>query len=650
MENQLEQVFEELDTEVTGATGEQFTQFLEDLSSKPVNINRASLEDLIQIPGINLNIAWAMIDRREETPFETVDELINVGGIGKVTLRRIKPYITVSSGAERFSDWYIRPGYWTHNGNVQVISRYQTELQSQRGGQIPDTAGGYLGSRFKYYQRVQYRSDHLQINMTQEKDAGEQLRGINDFDFNSGHIALHNNGRLKSLVIGDYSLSFGQGMVLWAGGAIGKSRDVTGGVNRSERGVRPYSSAQETNFFRGIAATFGDEIEVTGFFSSRPRTASVIAEDTTRFPSTSGLHRTPNENERRNNMNQMVTGGRIRYTTHTGIIGVTGYYNQFSTFIAGSRRNTFNGQEQTAWGIDYRGMVHSVLVFGEIGRTGQGAYGGIAGLKASSGALTQWTLSYRNYASDFHSFLGDGFGEASGSPGNEVGLYAGLKHRLTSRLSLSTYIDQYRFPDARFGAHQPTQGFDVLGLVEVRFTPKLSGYVLIRNERKEEEFEREVSTGTFARQLGQDSRFSARTHLEFQVHPNLRLRSRFELVRNREAGQQWEKGLLMYQDIRLQLHAKMQIDARISVFDTDSFSTRVYQFENDLLFVLTNTALFNSGQRSYLLVKYTPLPYLDFWLKYGVTVYENLQTISSGLNTIQGNVRNSIGLQARLRF
>ncbi|MEQ8523455.1 helix-hairpin-helix domain-containing protein [Gracilimonas sp.] len=654
VEEQLEKAFEELDSEEVGEAGEQLTQFLEDLAANPVNINSSGLDDLLQVPGINLKIARAIIEFRSSKPFEEKSELLEVRGIGEATYQRMVPYITIGGAESRFRDMYMRPEYWMANRKVEVFSRYQQNLQMREGFREPDSAGGYLGSPAKYYQRFRITSNHLSLNLTQEKDPGETLQGVTGFDYNSGHVALTDNGKLKDFVIGDYSLSFGQGLVLWTGGAFGKGREVTGTISKNERGVKAYSSAQETDFFRGVAATYGEKLEITAFYSNRPRTASVISGDTTRFPTSAGFHRTENELERRNNIDQMVVGGRARLDTPVGLIGVSGYYNEFSSYIAKgtslSNLYDFEGSENSVLGIDYRGLVGNAFVFGEVARSQNGGLGAVAGIETPVTDNTDLALSYRNYQKDFQSFLSSGFGERSSAPQNEEGFYVGARHQLNSLITLSGYIDQYRFASPRFGTSQATGGFDMLGLAELEFTPKLNVYLLIRNEIQDQEFEIINVRGAQELLMGEEKRASIRANFEYQVSPDVRLRSRIEFVRNKEAGASWEKGFLLYQDIRIEPTNELRIDGRISVFDTESFSTRVYQFESDLLYVLSNTVLYDQGQRAYVTVKYELTEYFDVWFKYGITIFEDTQVIGSGLSEIKGSVRNSVGLQIRLQL
>lgn len=655
VQEDLERALEDFDPSNPEFNNERLTQHLQDLAANPLNINSADADELLNIPGINLNIARAIVAYRQKVkPFESVDELTEVSGLGTVTLEKISPYVTVGSGLELGKVLYTDYRYWMGDDKVEVFSRYQQILEQQEGYKRSPSEGGYLGSPVKYYQRLRYRSNHLSANITQEKDPGEPFGGTAGFDYFSWHFALQDNGRLKDLVTGDYGLSFGQGLVLWDGGAFGKGREVIGTVNRKGRGVSPYSSAQETDFYRGVAATYGGKIQVTAFYSYRKRSASVIAGDTIRFPQSDGFHRTGNERGQLNNTRQELYGGHIRTELPFGFIGATGYKTVFNKFIDGGDavhdRFDFSGISTSAFGIDYKFLLASSLVFGEVGRSENGGYGIISGIESPVGRDTEITLAYRNYSKDFQSVLGDGFGEVSGEPRNEEGMYMGLRHSLNSSITLSGYFDQFHFPYPRFGTSQPTQGYDWLGLVEVEVNRNLHLYVQARSEIEDDEFEVNDEYGRMQKELGQARRSSLRAQLEYWVNNKVRMRTRGELVQSRQAGGAKESGYLMYQDVRFIASSKWKLDARITVFETDSFDTRVYQFENDLLYVLSNEMLFGQGQRMYLLLNYEPFACMEVWGKFGITVFENELTIGSGLNKIRGNTRSDIGVQLRLLF
>jgi len=66
---------------------------------EPVDINAADAEKLQEVPGIGETLARRIVEfRGENGPFETVDELLNVRGIGVNSLEKLRPYLKVETG------------------------------------------------------------------------------------------------------------------------------------------------------------------------------------------------------------------------------------------------------------------------------------------------------------------------------------------------------------------------------------------------------------------------------------------------------------------------------------------------------------------------------------------------------------------------
>lgn len=68
------------------------------LASHQIDLNSASMEELMKIPGIGKIIARNIIEYREKNgPFTSVEELLKVKGIGPKKLNQIRPYLILST-------------------------------------------------------------------------------------------------------------------------------------------------------------------------------------------------------------------------------------------------------------------------------------------------------------------------------------------------------------------------------------------------------------------------------------------------------------------------------------------------------------------------------------------------------------------------
>jgi competence protein ComEA len=62
-----------------------------------VNVNTATLQELEALPGIGEARAQAILDaRKQRGGFKSVDELVDVRGIGPKNLEKLRPYLHVS--------------------------------------------------------------------------------------------------------------------------------------------------------------------------------------------------------------------------------------------------------------------------------------------------------------------------------------------------------------------------------------------------------------------------------------------------------------------------------------------------------------------------------------------------------------------------
>jgi competence protein ComEA len=62
---------------------------------RPINVNTASAEELQRLPSIGPVTAQAIIAKRTATPFQSLNDLDNVKGIGPKTLEKLRPFVVV---------------------------------------------------------------------------------------------------------------------------------------------------------------------------------------------------------------------------------------------------------------------------------------------------------------------------------------------------------------------------------------------------------------------------------------------------------------------------------------------------------------------------------------------------------------------------
>src|SRR5262249_33979118 len=64
-----------------------------DSPGDPIDVNRASAEELQKLPGVGKVMASRIIAEREKAPFRSAEDLRRVPGIGPKTLEKLRPLV-----------------------------------------------------------------------------------------------------------------------------------------------------------------------------------------------------------------------------------------------------------------------------------------------------------------------------------------------------------------------------------------------------------------------------------------------------------------------------------------------------------------------------------------------------------------------------
>ena len=651
----LEPILDALGT--TDRTATLAAEHLADLKTRPLALNQASAADLSMLPNLTSRDAHRIVQHRTDNGlFDEVGDLRAVDGIGPATVQSVRPFVRL----EEATSQSIFPTFNTITSNLSfhLTQRFTRRLDLGRGFH----EDRFLGPPGRLTTRLQLAHERrLQLALTLDKDPGEPVRWAPQaqtygFDHITGSLALRDLGRLETLVLGDFTAQFGQGIALWQGLRFGKGRDPVAPAQKRGRGIRPYRSASETSFFRGAAATIGlpGELSLTAFASRRNRDASVDSSFAgtdgplpVRTLSGGGQHRTPSELARKGAFGETTIGGALAYRRPGLHLGITGYQARFSRPLRPGdrpyRRFRVAGDKASMIGTYGTVLLGDYALFGEAARSPRGSYGTLLGA-ALDGDYAEAVVMGRRYPSDFASFYGNAFGDGS-RPQNEMGVYTGLQLQLAPRWSIGAYLDQYRAPWLQFNVPRSSTGWEARVVLDYEPRPWLSSYIQVRVQDDDEgtEYRR---TGRSLEGLRRERRYSTRWHTEYSFSDALTARTRLELSQHTTPHTR-SRGFFLSQGLRWRPHFTLTVDARIAFFDTDGFPARIYAYEHDLRYSFSAPVFFDRGRRSYALVQYEPFPSLTLEAKYGVTRYENRTTIGSGLNQVKGSRRRELRLQVR---
>jgi len=559
----------------------------------------------------------------------------------------------------------ITPEVVLKDSHHRLLLRSQRVLETQKGFSVPETpegSGNFKGGPASAYLRYSYQmKNKVLAGFTAKNDAGEEFfKGSNKhgFDFYSFYLQINKMKFVKTLLIGDYRVYFGQGLAVWSGFSFGKSPIVMSSMQRNP-GITRYQSSDENNFFRGSAITLNlKPLEVT-FWASRNRIdANITAKDTlsgdvTEVSSlqTSGLHTTNSEITDEDAIRSNVLGSNVSFVKPNLRVGITAlYYTYSSNLISDIKPYNlyyFRGNSNYNLSCDFRYRAGNVILFGEEATSQSGGIALLNGVQTYVNSRLSFTVLSRYYQRTYQAMYGNAFGENTRN-NNEAGLFVGLECKPFKYTTISGYVDVFRFPWLTYSADMPSSGRDFLAQISVDPNNRLQMYLQYRNKSKDDNYSTDVDAKN---SIGRINQQRVRYNLSYTASENIILRSRLELSRYKNEFSVTTRGFYIGQDMEFSLSkAPFRFYLRYAIFDTDDYNSRVYAYENDLLYAFSIPAFYDKGTRAYIMAKYSPGKHFDFWLKYGITQYTNRETVGTGLYEIQGNSKSEIKVQMLMKL
>lgn len=629
---QTEDQMESGEDEATEGDYEELLLAYEYYREHPININS---DELVHLEEMGL-LGVFQVDavkryRRQFGDLLFVDELLMLEEFSEATVAVITPLIYFGKSERTQEREKITMRKILFHGQHQVTLNY-----AEKFGAATDEA--YLGSPRKIQLKYAYRyKQRFRIGVAMEKDVGEPFffSGLSDsvrslvsqyrnagFDFYgfygyASDLRITNGEKgaliVKDLALGDYQLSFGQGLTLWSGMSLGKASGGSSVMKRAA-GVRPKTSAGEGKFFRGAATTLKyKDFYVTAFYSNRK--IDSLQE--------SGYHRTLSELERRQTIRQQVFGGHLRYAGPRLEIGFTAYHQRLGTPIElkPSKYNQyyFQGDRLTDFGLDFRWLLNNFVFFGELARSDNGAMAGLIGMTAKPMGYVNFSFLYRNYAKSYQSLFNGAFGESSRGQGEE-GVYLGLQCAPAPSWDLLAYCDFFRLTWLTSQVYNPSWGQEYSLKISHQIGKSASMQFKFKSKTK---MKNSIDDQVYSHYPIFYTKRSAKLQISYVITDALTFsdNAAYSHYFNNDGAD--SRGYMLCHDVSYKPDDKpYSLTLRYAIFSSDDYNSRISVYENDVLGAFSIPSLSGRGQRIYLLGKLKLFGSLSLYSRIGLTLMD----------------------------
>jgi hypothetical protein len=283
--------------------------------------------------------------------------------------------------------------------------------------------------------------------------------------------------------------------------------------------------------------------------------------------------------------------------------------------------------------------------FGEYGRSKNGGTSQLHGVLIGLDKTLSAAFMYRDYDRDFQNNYANSFAESKTQ--NEKGFYSAIEFKPNLKWKIRTYVDFYKYPWLRYNTNTNSYGRDFLIQTDYKMNRNTNLYFRYKKESKEENFNLEdVNSPIIGLKIKQIYRFNS----AFKEGDNWSFKNRIEISKV-DIPQGTENGFMMYQDVKFKpLFSKFSFSLRYTYFNTESYDSRIYAYENDVLYGYSIPSFYGKGKKIYLLIKYNIIKNTDLWIKLSETIYDDRDIIKSGWEEIEGNKLKELKIQLRYKF
>jgi hypothetical protein len=606
----ISSIAEELaDDETDPGAVENYTEKLYDLIEKPVRINSADESELSRLFFLTDFQVKALADYVHSTgKIFSLYEISAVPGFDQDLARMVSPFLSLESEKAADSD------------SVRLRNNFLSSFSVK----FPASDKSSPGPSWKSLARYKFTAGRFSGGLTAEKDAGERLLSGKPPlpDLFSANLEWSGKGIVRKVIAGDFGARFGMGTSINTSLRTGLSLTQSGYLSGGDE-IKPYTSTDENIFFRGAAAQFQiSKIGLSLFYSVNRIDATVDTSEngTDLFIKTfqrSGLHNSISSIENKDAVTEYCYGMNISSDFKNFRLGFAWTGSRFSLPVKRSDTDPeniydFEGTGNTTATVYHKAVFGKVLFYGEVSSNLNHKLAIVQGLSFRPSGRLSMNLLYRDYDPGFTSFHGKGL--FSSSAGDNVrGVFGNFTFEAARHLFIIAGCDLRLYPWLKYRCSAPSAG--VSREVRLKYLPsdKIT-FEAVYNYRQS--VLNQEGTDGIKKQMNFEGSLIKGT-ARYSPDNNLTLVTRIDFKITRPGGR---RGMLLLQDINYKFgKIPLSVWFRYCIFKTDDWDSRLYAYENDLLYSFSIPALSGEGNRSYLMVAWRVWKFFNLRIKYGLT-------------------------------
>jgi len=544
---------------------------LERFKGRPIDLNSATVSELSELPWISPVLARKIVSLREKIGrFRSLIDLSVIEGIDYELLTKIKPYVTLATKGIPF--WIPLEG---------------------RARMVGETSARKFRDAHFYTRAISRPSQRIELSYITDKDEGESSFG----DFQAGYVTVRSEALLSSVSAGDLSAEFGQGLVLWAPTGFYRGYETVSQTNRGGTGVHGYRSSLENGALRGAHAKLkGKALSFEALFSRSKLDAYLNDDGTVRGLAETGYHREDWELRGKDALTEEMFAfhAEAEYAKNFSLQGTfyTANYEPPFSSKEESGSYSFTGKRASVGGVSGSLSLGQADIFGEAALMDGGRKAVVIGWVSDMHGIEIASV-FRSYDRDFYNMRASSF--SGGNPWNEKGVYVGLQGRF-GKYKLSGYLDGTQHPRPTGAASCPTSGYETAGSIE----QDLGSGITLRVKGKLSKNDSSVidPSDPYGKISSVSSRETIHTDVSWTPGRSVSMKLRFSTVR----ADKNEKGSLVFAGFNYSPEGLLTLRGRVIYFDTSSYGSRIYEYEDDLPGRMTLMPLWDEGVRWYLVL------------------------------------------------